>query len=513
MRRRTTLRTRLLASLVLTAILVLTLAGTTTYLIVQATAEEAAISDLSDKAGELRRQASAFNDMLDARRNEAGTNPGRVGRRQPGTGDTALTPAQKVTSYLAAVVRLLRLADARVVFLDVNGDVVDPVDLGRPVLTGAGRADVFSLPSTIPAGSIQTERVLDGERVTGRHGSMVFLVEPIASTALRRSGAERAVIVLTQRVETNVVGRAGPAFLVAAAVALVICVVISLWLARRLTRPLHAVEVTARRLAQGDLAARAEVAAGTEDELAGLAATLNTMAAQLELARGAERSFLLSVSHDLRTPLTSIRGYAEALADGTLDAAASEERVRAAGIISGEARRLERLVRDLLDLARLDTHQFSLHPGPCDAASVVREAAEAFGPAASDLDLTLSTRDIPATIPADIDADRLGQVVANLVENALKYATARVEVSLTTDGGSLSLVVEDDGPGIPADQATRVFERLYTVRGTPGRAVGTGLGLAIVHELSNALGGRASVAHSDGYGTRFVVQLPIRPLL
>ena len=511
MRRRPTLRTRLLASLVLTAAGVLALAGTTTYLLVQATAEDAAISDLSDKAAELQRQATAFRELLGSRSEGTGLLQGRVGQAQPGAGDTTLTPAQKVTTYLAAVVRLLRLADARVVFLDTDGGVVTPADLGRPELTGSGRADVFSLPSTVPEESLQTRRVLLGETVTGRHGSIVFLAEPIASAAVRRSGADQAAIVLTQRVETNVVGRAGPAFLLAAAVALLICIGISFWLARRLTKPLQAVEATARRITAGDLTARVAIGARTEDELATLAATLNTMAAQIEEARGTERSFLLSVSHDLRTPLTSIRGYADALADGTLDAAGPAERIRAAGIISGEARRLERLVRDLLDLARLDTRQFSLHPRGCDAAAVVREAADAFAPAASDLGLVLHTDDIPATLPTDLDADRLGQIVANLVENALKYATSAVEIAVTADRDTFAVSVEDDGPGIPADQVPMVFERLYTVRGTPARSVGTGLGLAIVHELSGAMGGRASVERSDGHGTRFVVRLPIGP--
>ena len=112
-----------------------------------------------------------------------------------------------------------------------------------------------------------------------------------------------------------------------------------------------------------------------------MAKALNVMAEQLEAARGSERAFLLNVSHDLRTPLTSIRGYAEALADGTLDGEDPQARRRAAGVIMSESRRLERLVRDLLDLSRLDSHQFSLRPRPVDARTVVRDAVEAFRPA------------------------------------------------------------------------------------------------------------------------------------
>ena len=137
---------------------------------------------------------------------------------------------------------------------------------------------------------------------------------------------------------------------------------VAVWLARRLTRPIREIERAAAQLASGDLSGRADVPPGTDADLAALGDTLNTMAAQLEESRGSQRAFLLSISHDLRTPLTSIRGYAEALADGTLDDADPDARKRAATVIGAEARRLERLVRDLLDLSRLDSREFSLQP-------------------------------------------------------------------------------------------------------------------------------------------------------
>jgi two-component system sensor histidine kinase BaeS len=232
------------------------------------------------------------------------------------------------------------------------------------------------------------------------------------------------------------------------------------------------------------------------------------MAAQIEHSRGSERAFLLSISHDLRTPLTSIRGYAEALADGTLDDADPNERKRAATVIGAEARRLERLVRDLLDLSRLDSRQFSLRPEPCDATEIVRDAATAFMPQAHDVGVTLEITTGPP-LPVDLDPERLGQIVANLVENALKYAATTVTVYAAAHGPAhVAVVVVDDGPGIPPDQLDRVFERLYTVRATPGRAVGTGLGLAIVRELAAAMGGSARVEAAPEGGSRFVVSLP-----
>jgi signal transduction histidine kinase len=171
-----------------------------------------------------------------------------------------------------------------------------------------------------------------------------------------------------------------------------------------------------------------------------------------------------------------------------------------------ESRRLERLVRDLLDLSRLDSHQFSLHPQTVDAGAVVRDAVEAFRPHADDLGITLTVGN-PAPIAADLDPERLGQVVANLVENALKYARTTVGVAVDgspSPGGTVTITVADDGPGVAPEVGDRVFERLYTGRDGPSRAIGTGLGLAIVRELSVAMGGTARVDPTDT-GTRFVV--------
>jgi two-component system sensor histidine kinase BaeS len=242
-----------------------------------------------------------------------------------------------------------------------------------------------------------------------------------------------------------------------------------------------------------------------DDELGSLANAINAMANDLDVARGHERAFLLSVSHDLRTPLTSIRGYAEAIADGTVQG--MDARIRAADVISSESRRLERLVADLLDLARLDAHQFSLTTTVIDAGAVVRDTVEAFRPAATEIGVELVIDgDEPAMVAAD--AQRLAQIVANLVENALKFATSRVSVGVRTAGASVELHVDDDGPGIAPADLPHVFERLYTSRTVPGRTLGTGIGLAIVRELASAMDGDARVEPIDRVGTRFVVSFP-----
>jgi two-component system sensor histidine kinase BaeS len=234
------------------------------------------------------------------------------------------------------------------------------------------------------------------------------------------------------------------------------------------------------------------------------------MAASLARAQGTQRQFLMSVSHDLRTPLTSIRGFAEALYDG-----ATTDVHYASGIIVSEAGRLERLVTDLLELAKLEAGAFSLQCRALDLSEVVSDTAQAFAPAASALGLAVQISTAPpSSVTCDADRDRLGQVVANLIENALKFAASEVVVSTGESAGRPWVAVEDDGPGIPEQDLPRVFERLYQSRSSEGRKLGSGLGLAIVDELVVAMGGQVAVQSPTGPqgGTRVVATLkPVAP--
>lgn len=343
------------------------------------------------------------------------------------------------------------------------------------------------------AGSLDTLRA--GGTAAGWDGDLVWAAAPVE---LPRG---TQVVVLTRDAGGGL-RTGGRWFVAAAAVALAAAMAVALSLGRRLTEPVRAVQRATAQLAGGDLSARVEVPRGG-DELTALAQSVNTMAGELERARGLERQFLLSISHDLRTPLTSIRGYAEAIADGTAPDAA-----RAAAVIHAEADRLERLVRDLLDLARLDAHRFSLDVGPVDLAELVDDVADGFRPAADDAGVRLVVDAVPGT-RALADPDRVAQIVANLVENALRFASSTVTVGAGDDGGRPAVWVDDDGPGIPERERPKVFERLYTSARRQARAgTGTGLGLAIVKELAEAMGGDASVAPTVNGGARLVVHLP-----
>jgi signal transduction histidine kinase len=285
--------------------------------------------------------------------------------------------------------------------------------------------------------------------------------------------------------------------LVAGAAAIVLAAIVSFLVARRIAKPIVRVAAAARSLARGSDPAPVPVRGATE--LATLATSFNDLARQLAQAREAERTFLLSVSHELKTPLTAIRGYAEALQDGAIDP------FEAAATISVESARLERLVRDLLDLARMNRTDFSVHPTEIDLGEVAEDAARRYEQQADAFGVTLRTVS-EGSAPAIADADRVLQVVSNLVENALRLTPPDGEVRIVTAPGELR--VEDTGPGLEADDRAHAFERFYLhERYGRERPVGTGLGLAIVKELTSAMGGTVSVESVPGERTAFTVRL------
>ena len=343
--------------------------------------------------------------------------------------------------------------------------------------------------------------LLVGHQVTGHTRSL--LAYSAVPTPLQAKTDGTPVLVVTRQIHGPVNGLRlfGVIGLVAAAAAALVAAA----LARRFTRPLVAAVDTTGRIASGDLDARVPVGAHEDPEFTRLAESINSMGANLARARDQERQFLMSVSHELRTPLTSIRGYAEAVVDGAID-----DPVAAAGIISVEAHRLERLVQDLLDLARLDADRFSLDIRDVDAVEVVRQVVNGFQPRASELGLVLVLDvDVEPPCPVSADGDRLSQIVANLVENASSFASSRVVVQVTGRRSGAVVRVDDDGPGLPADQLTRVFDRHITSDRVGAKRTNSGLGLAIVAELASAMG---ATVHAEspglgGTGTRMVVEL------
>ncbi len=282
--------------------------------------------------------------------------------------------------------------------------------------------------------------------------------------------------------------------------------VIGLLVAWRLARPLRRTAEAALALAAGRR--DVELPAAGPEEVAAVSDAINTLAGALRHSEGRQREFLLSVSHDLRTPLTALTGYAESLATGVVPA---EDTEHVGGVMLGEARRLERLVGDLLDLARLDAQDFRITPGPVDVVALARDAALVWHDrcAAGGVAFRLEVADAP--VVAWTDAARLRQVLDGLFDNALRITPpgAAIVLAVRAEPDGVVAEVRDGGPGLSDDDLAVAFHQGVLHQRYRGvRQVGTGLGLAIVHGLVTRLGGRIEAGHAREGGARFTVLLP-----
>jgi signal transduction histidine kinase len=418
-----------------------------------------------------------------------------------------------IGSQSVAVLKVLRqtlkLEDADVIEIRQDGQVVT------------------ALPDGLTPNEVGVAALQSGQTTSGRAGNLVYAVAPVSLSDEVRARLDRRSRVPFEGtfavLLTRDVGDLGPSwgyFIVAGGAALLVAALVAWQMSRRMARPLvEAMEVTGR-IAAGELTSRVPVRPHDYPEFASLAGSVNDMAQSLEDGRARERHLLLAVSHDLRTPLTSIRGFAEAIKDGAI-----EDSGQAADVIIAESRRLERLVGDLLDLTKLEARQMSISLRPTDAAEVVATTAEGFRPAAAKSGLRIGVA-VPGSEaasdpgpaaapirrrPVAADPDRLAQLLANLLENAMTFARHAVTVTLVDDvsSGGCVISVDDDGPGIAPEDLARVFERFYRADRGPNREMGSGLGLAIVSELASAMGGtvRAESPLTYDGGSRFVVTL------
>jgi two-component system sensor histidine kinase BaeS len=278
-------------------------------------------------------------------------------------------------------------------------------------------------------------------------------------------------------------------------------VLIGVGLARRLTSPLVSAAAAAHRLAAGDRAVR--LAEDGPDEIAELSRSLNALAQALATSEGRERDFLMSVSHELRTPLTGIRGFAEAIGEGVVDPA------EAGRTIEVEADRMQRLVSDLLDLARAGADDFRLDLADVDLRELVREAATVWQQRCADVGVVFSTELADAPVVVRTDAGRIRQVLDGLAENALRVTPEGLPIVFCVRAGGV-LQVRDGGPGLSPDDLPVAFARSVLYERYRGvRQVGTGLGLALVGALVQRLGGTAEAGRAPEGGASFTVHLPL----
>jgi two-component system sensor histidine kinase BaeS len=450
------------------------------------------IGVVRETRSEIARQAQAIAGLLE----EAVAIDGQIGTRrmleliqegQTGSGDE---PADRYVRILTSAQRM-------------SGGLVDVGWIGRD-----GDLRLLRNPGLSSALGLDTVGLAAGERQFGRIQlpDETQALEAVAYP-MEAGNVEGIVpvVVVGRRSDLIDWGRIMRGMLVPLALAALLSAVAAQALSRWLGRRLSGLAGAAHEIAGGDLAIRAEEEG--DDEIADLAGSFNEMARRLEVLQRRERDFLMSVGHDLRTPLTTIGGYAEALEEGGLS---DEETERIGGVVGRETHRLHRLVEDLMLLARLESREFTLRPESVDVAAHLQEVVRPHRSRAEAARIGFDL-DIDETGLFAIDPDRLAQIVTNLTENAMRYTpeAGRMKLAVARRGETIELSVTNTGPGIDPGDLPRVFEKFYVARTYRRlRPEGSGLGLAIVHQLVRAMGGTVSVESDPGEVTSFTVVLP-----
>ncbi len=357
--------------------------------------------------------------------------------------------------------------------------------------------------SGLPRLNLKTVNWTSGRALTfeftppGLHGAYYAVANPvdIGKTPIG------AIIVAKKKTAINdLVDSLVRRLAIAFALGLVVAGALALYVSRRLVRPLLGLSRAADEVAGGNY--DVAVPGPAAGEIGHLAERFEEMAQRLMESEARERNFLMSVSHELRTPLTAIRGHVAALAEGLVED--PEQEARSLAIVEAEAERLERLVGDILDLARLDAHRFTVHHEEVGMEHLVERAYETFAEQARarsiDFEVTVAAKPVIVS-----DGDRVLQIVDNLLSNAFRATPdgGRIGLELRQSNGTVRVSIEDTGPGIPRDQHERLFRPFVS-----GGSGGTGLGLTIARELSHALGGRIELESAVGQGSRFELILP-----
>ncbi len=390
-----------------------------------------------------------------------------------------------------STIRLSAELDTRIRVLDARGIV-------QADSAGAERGqDQSANPAVASA--------LRGEEALRTEGDWMFIATP-----LRRDARIVGAVYLGQplRDVLAVLADVRLRLLVSAAVALVLSGAVGWVLARAIARPVRELTSAANHLAKGDFDYPLDVRGA--DELGELSRAFRSMSGDLRQMLQARTDLVGNVSHELRTPLTAIKGLVETLRDGAVDDLDKRDTFLAS--IESETDRLIRLVNDLLLLSRADSQALVLHRERFDVGELARACAAELTVSAATRRVAIVVEASPAMVHAD--PDRIRQVLVNLLDNAIRYSppdqVVRVGVSSTADGVAVS--VHDCGPGIPAADQARVFERFYRADRSRAReartASGAGLGLAIARALVEAHGGRITLASGEGQGTTLTLMLP-----
>jgi two-component system OmpR family sensor kinase len=388
-----------------------------------------------------------------------------------------------------ALTRLARDTSTRIILFDGQGNQIFDSDLDQPSLPFPRRSVLGRVPQ-VATDALGNDWLQTRTRLP--NGNTLVIAAPRPTTNFLNVFTDELLVPILE------------GGLVALLLALVLAYALSRWVAD----PLQQVVLAARGFPAGTMK---PVQPHGPHEVQDLTRAFNSMVSRVESAQRSQRDFVANVSHELKTPLTSIQGFAQAILDGTADS--PESRKQAAQVIHEEAGRMHRMALDLLDLARLEGGTAEMNMSAVDVGALLRGIAEKFSLQAQKADVSLQVN-VPDDLPAWIgDGDRLAQVFTNLVDNALKFTPpdGQVGLSAKVDQAWIEFVVADSGIGVSEEARPHLFDRFY--QADPSRAGGenhgAGLGLAIAQEIVQAHGGKIGVRSTVGHGTTFTIRLPL----
>jgi signal transduction histidine kinase len=355
-------------------------------------------------------------------------------------------------------------------------------------------------------------QMLNSGKVSISRGQSQFFQEAVIRAAVPMMDESKfigAVILYTPVAGINAtVSKMKELHVGTAAVGLIISIVLGFIISRYITKPLIEISSATNRIAHGNFQDRVRVT--SQDELGRLAESFNDMTQKLGEYEDLRRSFVANVSHELRSPLTSIQGFLNALVEGKPKDEA--ERARYLAILQTESNRLGRLVNDLLEISRFDNDSVPLNFEPFPLEIVIKRALATLKPQAEAKHIVVKIA-IPAGLSSCFgDEDRIEQVFHNLLENAIRYTpeNEKILIAASLQGDRVLVEVADKGPGISPEHLTHIWERFYRADQDRSRAKGgTGLGLAIVKEIVEKHGGEVSIESKMGIGTTFGFTIPM----
>jgi signal transduction histidine kinase len=393
--------------------------------------------------------------------------------------------------------------------IDREGHVLPDAWAGPVSLVGAATEELPSQQSIDGTGDISPRRC-ELDRVDG--GTLLCVTMPLAGLSEVETvfGPDAAAIVVaTPAASTQeVVADLTPRLLFAGLVGLAAAIAVGFFLSQSIAAPLRNIARAARNVARGNY--RQRVPATGPREVRDLAANFNRMTGEVQASQQTLRDFLANISHELKTPLTSIRGFSEALLDGTID---DDQGIRrSARIINDESGRVLRLVEELLDLSRIESGQIPMRQELLKLDELFEHLSELFALRSEDSGVRLEIAN-NATSWVKGDYDRLEQVLNNLLDNAFRHTPEGGLIRLTAQDvnqSAVQIMVSDNGVGIPSDDLPHLFGRFYRARNSQNgeERMGAGLGLAISREIVRAHGGEIWATSEEGRGTTFIFTLP-----